>query len=84
MNDLNRKLEEVYGVGKEFTTVADLWGVSLSTFIDQDGGDQVAIQCIDTAAAGRSSACAGVIFRADESRTSLLVGWIMGYQGREG
>ena len=27
-NVLNRKLEEVYGVGKEFTTVADLWGVS--------------------------------------------------------
>lgn len=25
-NVLNRKLEEVYGVGKEFTTVADLWG----------------------------------------------------------
>ena len=29
-NVLNRKLEEVYGVGKEFTTAADLWGVSLS------------------------------------------------------
>lgn len=29
-NVLNRKLEEVYGVGKEFTTVADLWGVSIS------------------------------------------------------
>jgi len=28
-NVLNRKLEEVHGVGKEFTTVADLWGVSL-------------------------------------------------------
>lgn len=27
-NVLNRKLEEVYGVGKEFTTVAALWGVS--------------------------------------------------------
>ena len=27
-NVLNRKLEEVHGVGKEFTTVADLWGVS--------------------------------------------------------
>ena len=26
-NVLNRKLEEVYGVGKEFTTVAALWGV---------------------------------------------------------
>ncbi|WVR07402.1 hypothetical protein IAU60_004443 [Kwoniella sp. DSM 27419] len=25
-NVLNRKLEEVYGVGKEFTTVAALWG----------------------------------------------------------
>lgn len=25
-NNLNRKLEEVFGVGKEFTTVADLWG----------------------------------------------------------
>jgi len=59
MNDLNRKLEEVYGVGKEFTTVADLWGVSLTTLVNQKGADQVAIQCIDTAAAGRSSACAG-------------------------
>ena len=29
-NVLNRKLEEVYGVGKEFTTVAALWGVSQS------------------------------------------------------
>lgn len=28
-NTLNRKLEEVFGVGKEFQTVADLWGVSL-------------------------------------------------------
>jgi DASH complex subunit DAD1 len=28
MNVLNRKLEEVYGVGKEFNTVAALWGVS--------------------------------------------------------
>lgn len=28
-NVLNRKLEEVYGVGKEFTTVAALWGVRL-------------------------------------------------------
>ncbi len=27
-NVLNRKLEEVFGVGKEFTTVAALWGVS--------------------------------------------------------
>jgi hypothetical protein len=27
-NTLNRKLEEVLGVGKEFQTVADLWGVS--------------------------------------------------------
>lgn len=27
-NVLNRKLEEVYGVGKEFKTVASLWGVS--------------------------------------------------------
>ncbi|CAD6581735.1 MAG: hypothetical protein TREMPRED_003076 [Tremellales sp. Tagirdzhanova-0007] len=27
-NVLNRKLEEVYGVGKEFTTVAALWGES--------------------------------------------------------
>jgi DASH complex subunit DAD1 len=27
-NVLNRKLEEVHGVGKEFTTVAGLWGVS--------------------------------------------------------
>jgi hypothetical protein len=26
-NTLNRKLEEVFGVGKEFQTVADLWGV---------------------------------------------------------
>jgi hypothetical protein len=26
-NVLNRKLDEVHGVGKEFTTVADLWGV---------------------------------------------------------
>ncbi|WVW85763.1 hypothetical protein I302_107801 [Kwoniella bestiolae CBS 10118] len=25
-NVLNRKLEEVFGVGKEFTTVAALWG----------------------------------------------------------
>lgn len=25
-NVLNRKLEEVYGVGKEFSTVASLWG----------------------------------------------------------
>lgn len=25
-NNLNRKLEEVHGVGKEFTTVAELWG----------------------------------------------------------
>ena len=25
-NVLNRKLEEVFGVGKEFTTVASLWG----------------------------------------------------------
>ncbi|WVQ99885.1 hypothetical protein IAU59_007028 [Kwoniella sp. CBS 9459] len=25
-NTLNRKLEEVYGVGREFTTVAALWG----------------------------------------------------------
>jgi len=25
-NVLNRKLEEVFGVGKEFKTVADLWG----------------------------------------------------------
>jgi len=25
---LNRKLEEVLGVGKEFQSVADLWGVS--------------------------------------------------------
>jgi DASH complex subunit DAD1 len=31
-NVLNRKLEEVYGVGREFTTVADLWGVSLLSF----------------------------------------------------
>jgi len=31
-NVLNRKLEEVYGVGKEFTTVADLWGVSSSLY----------------------------------------------------
>jgi hypothetical protein len=30
-NVLNRKLEEVFGVGKEFTTVAALWGVSVST-----------------------------------------------------
>lgn len=29
-NVLNRKLEEVYGVGREFTTVAHLWGVSAS------------------------------------------------------
>lgn len=28
-NVLNRKLEEVYGVGKEFSTVAQLWGVSV-------------------------------------------------------
>ena len=28
-NVLNRKLEEVHGIGKEFTTVANLWGVSL-------------------------------------------------------
>jgi hypothetical protein len=27
-NVLNRKLEEVHGVGKEFSTVAELWGVS--------------------------------------------------------
>ena len=27
-NVLNRKHEEVYGVGKEFKTVAELWGVS--------------------------------------------------------
>lgn len=27
-NVLNRKLEEVWGVGKEFETVAGLWGVS--------------------------------------------------------
>jgi hypothetical protein len=27
-NQLNRKLEEVLGVGKEFQSVADLWGVS--------------------------------------------------------
>ena len=26
-NVLNRKLEEVHGVGREFTTVAALWGV---------------------------------------------------------
>ncbi len=26
-NVLNRKLEEVFGVGKEFETVAGLWGV---------------------------------------------------------
>jgi DASH complex subunit DAD1 len=26
-NVLNRTLEEVHGVGKEFTTVAKLWGV---------------------------------------------------------
>jgi hypothetical protein len=31
-NVLNRKLEEVYGVGKEFTTVAELWGVSAYSF----------------------------------------------------
>jgi DASH complex subunit DAD1 len=62
MNDLNRKLEEVYGVGKEFTTVADLWGVSLTFLVDQNGADQVAIQCIDTATAGRSFACAGCDF----------------------
>ena len=31
-NVLNRKLEEVYGVGKEFTTVAHLWGVSRCSF----------------------------------------------------
>jgi DASH complex subunit DAD1 len=29
-NVLNRKLEEVHGVGKEFSTVAELWGVSRS------------------------------------------------------
>lgn len=28
MNTLNRTLEQVYGVGREFTTVASLWGVS--------------------------------------------------------
>jgi DASH complex subunit DAD1 len=27
-NVLNRKLEEVFGVGREFETVAGLWGVS--------------------------------------------------------
>ncbi|KAE8542666.1 hypothetical protein D1P53_001447 [Cryptococcus gattii VGV] len=26
MNTLNRTLEQVYGVGREFTTVASLWG----------------------------------------------------------
>lgn len=29
-NVLNRKLEEVHGIGKEFSTVAGLWGVSIA------------------------------------------------------
>lgn len=33
-NVLNRKLEEVYGVGKEFQTVANLWGVSEARYQD--------------------------------------------------
>ena len=37
-NVLNRKLEEVYGVGKEFTTVAALWGVSLGSFQEYRSG----------------------------------------------
>jgi DASH complex subunit DAD1 len=34
-NVLNRKLEEVYGVGKEFQTVANLWGVFFKTLKDE-------------------------------------------------
>ncbi|ORY35377.1 DASH complex subunit Dad1-domain-containing protein [Naematelia encephala] len=34
-NVLNRKLEEVYGVGKEFTTVAKLWGRFSALIRDQ-------------------------------------------------
>ena len=34
-NVLNRKLEEVYGVGKEFTTVAALWGKFSDLIRDQ-------------------------------------------------
>lgn len=39
-NVLNRKLEEVYGVGKEFTTVAALWGKFNALIRDQ----QVCVQ----------------------------------------
>jgi hypothetical protein len=50
-NVLNRKLEDVYGVGREFTTVADLWGVSHHHY-PSDRADCLAIQCPDTCSAG--------------------------------
>ncbi|KAL7422305.1 Dolichyl-diphosphooligosaccharide-protein glycosyltransferase subunit dad1 [Cryptotrichosporon argae] len=36
-NVLNRKLEEIHGVGKDFTTVAQLWGRFSALIREQQG-----------------------------------------------
>lgn len=40
-NVLNRKLEEVYGVGKEFDTVAQLWGQFNNIVRDKNVSDRL-------------------------------------------